>query len=158
MKCMLVMIDLTAEDRATIRARLADSSIEVRNEQPGLWHLFRDDQHAAFKLLGTAANGDRVFCVVGPAKLATWLQNKLGARVELLLDAWNNPTTVGVLGGLTRQAWLIAHGIRTYVVRDGGGALLATYPCAPHTFAGLDPRALGRDYLDLPDDAVVSWT
>lgn len=142
----LVTFDLTDNQPATIRARLADDDIDVHREDGNVWHLQKAPHVATVVRLGELLNGDTVFLFVMPVGGATYLTNKLGAsRVVPLLTAWNDPTPRASLGGLTAQAWLIANGGFgvTGVPLDPDG-IPAGNPVPPLTLSGVPPAVLAQ--------------
>ena len=130
----LATFDLTDNQAATIRARLADDRVEVQREGSFIWHLTRNGNTATFYRLGTINNGDTVFYVMMPLAGRTYLRNRLGAsRVVELVAAWENPAVRPVLGNLTTRQWLLNHGFGETVATPDFAAGL---PVPPVTLCG----------------------
>jgi hypothetical protein len=92
-----------------------------------IWHLYFGEHEAHLKSFGTVGD-DRIFLGVGSQDIFLGLAH-LGARVQLLKDAWASASE-------EQKQWL----------RDRGLTERNGHPLCPHVMQGESPELVGRDY------------
>lgn len=136
----LAQIDISSEGIGAIRTKFGQTDMVMRKEQDGLFHLFRPGYGhvASFFRMGILANGDRIFVVMSNPRVVTYMINKLGARFMAWEDAATSTQNRAILGGISLQNWLLAHGGVPF--SDPDYPTLAGIPLPPITIGGFAPH------------------